>query len=541
MEDTQLDRRTITAQPSGTAARPARIAVIGAGYWGKNVVRVFAELGALGAICDSDRAAAAPLAERHKVPLADLAGVLADDSIAGVAIAAPAAVHARLASAALEAGKHVFIEKPLALDVAEAEALCALAQRRGRRLMVGHLLQYHPAFVTLRALVAEGRLGRLQYLYSNRLNLGKVRREEDILWSFAPHDISMILSLVGAEPTRVSATGSCFLHSEIADVTMTHLGFAGGEQAHIFVSWLHPFKEQKLVVVGDRAMAVFDDGEPWERKLQLYSHRIEWRATLPVPQRADAEPVPVAEAEPLRLELQHFLDCIASGAEARTDGAEGVRVLRVLAQATAALQSSKAEAPETAAAHAYPGVQLHPTAFVDPPAEIGEGTKIWHFAHVLPHTRIGRNCVLGQNVVAGPRVTIGDGCKIQNNVSIYQGVTLEDGVFCGPSCVFTNVINPRAEIQRKDEFRPTLVRRGATIGANATIVCGHTIGAYAFIAAGAVVTKDVPDYALMVGNPARRVGWMSRAGARLGADLVCPIEGVRYRESPHGALAPVER
>jgi len=520
--------------------KPPRVAVIGAGYWGKNLVRNFAELGALAAICDSDRASVTPLAQRYKVPLADLADVLADPAIAGVAIAAPAVLHGELASAALEAGKHVFVEKPLALEVGEAERVAALAKRAGRTLMVGHLLQYHPAFEKLKSLVAEGALGRLQYLYSNRLNLGKVRREEDILWSFAPHDISMILSLVGSEPARVDATGSCFLHREIADVTMTHLGFAGGEEAHIFVSWLHPFKEQKLVVVGDRAMAVFDDGEPWARKLQLYPHRIEWRDTLPVPQRAEAEPVALAEAEPLRLELQHFLDCIASGAAPRTDGAEAVRVLRVLAQATSSLRTGRAApAPAPAPAPAHPGAQIHPTAIVDAPAEIGDGTRIWHFSHVLPGTRIGRRCVLGQNVMAGPNVIIDDDCKIQNNVSIYQGVTLEAGVFCGPSCVFTNVHNPRAEIERKSEFRPTLVKRGATIGANATILCGHTIGAYAFIAAGAVVTKDVPDYALMVGNPARRAGWMSRAGARLGPDLVCPIEGRRYREAGAGTIEPV--
>ncbi len=143
---------------------------------------------------------------------------------------------------------------------------------------------------------------------------------------------------------------------------------------------------------------------------------------------------------------------------------------------------------------------------------------------------MGKNCIVGQNVVIGPDVIIGDGCKFQNNVSVYPGVTLEDGVFCGPSCVFTNVINPRAEIERKAEFKPTLVKRGTTIGANATIVCGNTLGRYSFIAAGAVVTKDVPDYGMMVGAPARRVGWMSRAGVKLGPDLVCPLDGSRYRE-----------
>lgn len=173
---------------------------------------------------------------------------------------------------------------------------------------------------------------------------------------------------------------------------------------------------------------------------------------------------------------------------------------------------------------------VHESAYVDAPVEIGDGTKIWHFVHVLPHTRIGRNCVLGQNVMAGPGVTIGDGCKIQNNVAIYKGVTLEDDVFCGPSCVFTNVLTPRAHIERKDEFAATVVGRGVTIGANATIVCGHRLGAYCMIAAGAVVTRDVPDYALMAGVPARRIGWVSRSGDRLGADLVCPRTGERYAE-----------
>ncbi|HXQ52142.1 MAG TPA: Gfo/Idh/MocA family oxidoreductase [Stellaceae bacterium] len=536
MKDASLDQVQRKPKP------PARVAVVGAGYWGKNIVRNFAELGALAAICDPDRGSAAPLAERYKAPLAEFADVLGDRDIEAVAIAAPAALHAHLTRAALEAGKHVFVEKPLALDLAEAEQLCMLAERAGRQLMVGHLLQYHPAFVKLRELVRGGALGRLQYLYSNRLNLGKVRREEDILWSFAPHDISMLLGLVGSEPSRVTAEGAYHLQRQIADVTTTHLVFPGGEQAHVFVSWLHPFKEQKLVVIGDRAMAVFDDGEPWARKLVIYPHRIEWRELLPVPQRAEAEPVALEEGEPLRLECQHFLDCIATGAKPRTDGREGMRVLRVLAQASAALKArTAAPAPIHEARHpTYPGVQIHETAFVDPPAEIGEGTRIWHFSHVLARTRIGRNCVIGQNVVAGPDVVVGDGCKIQNNVSIYKGVTLQDGVFCGPSCVFTNVVNPRAEIERKDEFKPTLVKRGATIGANATILCGHTIGAYAFIAAGAVVTKDVPDHALMAGVPARRIGWMSRAGARLGDDLVCPISGARYRKIAGGALSLIE-
>jgi UDP-2-acetamido-3-amino-2,3-dideoxy-glucuronate N-acetyltransferase len=181
------------------------------------------------------------------------------------------------------------------------------------------------------------------------------------------------------------------------------------------------------------------------------------------------------------------------------------------------------------ASRAYPGVRIHPSAHVDDDVEIGEGTTIWHFCHVLERVRIGRDCVIGQNVVIGPAVTIGDGCKIQNNVTLVTGVTLEDHVFCAPSCVFTNVVNPRAEISRRDEFRATMVRRGATIGANATIVCGHELGRYCFVAAGAVVTGDIAQFALMAGNPARRVGWMSRAGGKLGDDLICPLTGETYR------------
>ncbi len=184
----------------------------------------------------------------------------------------------------------------------------------------------------------------------------------------------------------------------------------------------------------------------------------------------------------------------------------------------------------------FPGVRIHESSYVDAPVTIGEGTMIWHFCHVLGDVSIGRSCSIGQNVMIGPRVTIGDGCKIQNNVSLYEGVILEDDVFCGPSCVFTNVTNPRAGISRKSEFKPTVVRRGATIGANATVVCGNELGAYCFIAAGAVVTKNVPAFALMAGVPARRIGWMSKSGERLSQDLICPRDGSQYRETPAGLL-----
>lgn len=184
----------------------------------------------------------------------------------------------------------------------------------------------------------------------------------------------------------------------------------------------------------------------------------------------------------------------------------------------------------------FPGVSIHESAYVDNGVTIGTGSRVWHFVHILSKVTIGKNCIFGQNVMIGPDVTIGDGCKVQNNVALYAGVELADDVFCGPSCVFTNVNNPRAFVSRKDEFRRTSVGRGASIGANATIVCGHSLGAYCFIAAGAVVTSDVPDFALMAGVPARRIGWVSREGERLDADLRCPRTGERYRETQAGRL-----
>ena len=190
-------------------------------------------------------------------------------------------------------------------------------------------------------------------------------------------------------------------------------------------------------------------------------------------------------------------------------------------------------------------VSVHETACIDQPCQIGDGTKIWHFSHVLAGSNIGRDCTLGQNVMIGPDVTIGDHCKIQNNVSVYKGVTLEDGVFVGPSAVFTNVNTPRATLERKSEFQPTLVRRGATIGANATIVCGVTLGEYCFVAAGAVVTKDVPAHALVMGQPARVTGWVGHAGERLESDpktgdLRCPRTNRRYRLDGAESLVEIE-
>jgi UDP-2-acetamido-3-amino-2,3-dideoxy-glucuronate N-acetyltransferase len=517
------------------------VAVIGNGYWGKNLVRNFHELGALACICDSDPALLADAQKKYPaVPVcSDFSSVLQNSSIHGVVIATPAVTHFDLVKRALLAGKDVFVEKPLSLTVKEGAELVELARTLGRILMVGHILQYHPAVRKLKQLIADGTLGRLEYIYSNRLNMGKIRAEENILWSFAPHDVSVLLGLLGEEPRSVSCEAGTYLSQDVADVTLSQFRFANGVRAHVFVSWLHPFKEQRLVVVGSEQMAVFDDTAA--DKLVLYPHRVEWKGRVPNAVKAEAIPVPLEAQEPLKNECQEFLSCIATRQTPLTDGSEGLRVLRLLAACQESMAAQKTVYLDNPAKESVRPYFAHPTASIDEPCEIGAGTRIWHYSHVLSGAKIGERCIIGQNCQVAGGVTIGNNVKIQNNVSIYTGALIDDDVFLGPSCVLTNVTNPRSQVNRHALYETTRFRRGATIGANATIVCGIELGRYSFIGAGAVVAKDVPDYALMVGNPARQLGWMSRHGHRL-ADpdqdgiMRCPESGFRYQEVTPGVL-----
>ena len=528
--------------------KATQVAVIGCGYWGKNLIRNYHNLGVLKLICDKNETALDAFRSQYAdvetcIALTD---VLTRNDIAGVVISSPAETHFSIARESLLADKNVFVEKPLTLREEEARELIMLAKERNKVLMVGHLLQYHPVFIRLRELASSGELGRINYIYSHRLNLGKIRREENILWSFAPHDISMILALAEEDPESVMSTGGNYLHQKIADVTTTHLEFPSGLRAHIFVSWLHPFKDQKLVIVGDRKMAVFDDTRPWNDKLLLYPHEIKWKNHMPVPTKADPERVNIPEEEPLRQECQHFLACVSNGSKPITDGSEGLKVLKILNASQDSLNEygkkkylpTREEELRNGATvgsnSAAPKYFVHPTAVIDDNVTVGKGTKIWHFTHILSDSKVGENCNFGQNVMIGPDVIIGNNCKLQNNVSVYQGVTLEDGVFCGPSMVFTNIYNPRAEIRKMDQVRPTMVKKGATIGANATIVCGVTLGRYSFIGAGAVVNKNVPDYAIVVGNPAKQIGWACECGERLTEDLDCFSCGKKFEKRDEG-------
>jgi UDP-2-acetamido-3-amino-2,3-dideoxy-glucuronate N-acetyltransferase len=519
------------------------VAVVGVGYWGKNLVRNFSQLGVLSALCDANQAIETSVQEEY----ADVRfcrtyqEVLLDPAIRAVALATPAVTHYAMVRAALEAGKDVFVEKPLAIEVGQGEALVRLAAEKGRILMVGHILRYHPAVVKLKELIREGRLGKINYLYSNRLNIGKIRTEENILWSFAPHDISVMLLLLNELPTRVSCEGGAYVSRHIYDVTLSHFEFASGVQAHIFVSWLHPFKEQRLVVVGSEKMAVFDDTA--EHKLVLYPHKVAWKNMIPEAVKANGEAVDLDKLEPLKAECQHFLDCVAARTVPLSDGEEGLRVLRILDACQRSLVSggNAIDPTDKQCERKLLPYYAHESAYVDDGAEVGAGTKIWHFSHIMKGARIGERSIIGQNVNVDSGATIGSNVKIQNNVSVYTGVEIEDDVFLGPSCVLTNVTNPRSQIVRHALYETTRLKRGCTIGANATIVCGVTIGRYAFVGAGSVVTRNVPDYALVVGNPARRIGWMSRHGHQLGVpdaagEMRCPESGYRYRETESGVL-----
>ncbi len=315
--------------------KPPLVAVVGCGYWGRNLVRNFNQLDALALICEPTPAGAETARSlAPEVPVVTRFEDVLDSEASAVVIATPAETHFDLAKQALEAGKDVFVEKPLALTAYHGSNLLRLADDSRRILMVGHVLEYHPGVLKLRELVAGGELGKVQYIYSNRLSFGKIRREENILWSFAPHDVAVILRLMGSMPFQVNACGGSYLHANVADVTVTNLLFDNGVRAHIHVSWLHPFKEQRLVVVGDEAMASFDDVA---KRLTVYRHHVEEKGgeTIPVP--AVGEDVEFAPDEPLRMECKAFLAAISARKPPITDGASGLRVLKVLEAAQRSL------------------------------------------------------------------------------------------------------------------------------------------------------------------------------------------------------------
>lgn len=307
------------------------IAVIGCGYWGKNLVRNFHELGCLKLVCDSvdeNLERAKSIAPGVKTTHS-LESVLSDSEIDGVALATPAPLHKDMAIQAMKNGKDVLVEKPMALSVAEGIEMLECSKKEDSILMVGHLLEYHPAILTLKDLISHGVLGKIRYVYSNRLNFGKIRREENALWSFAPHDVAVLLRLVGQLPEKVNCQASTYLNKEVADVTVTNLEFPDNVNGHIYVSWLHPFKEQRLVVIGDEKMAVFNDVAP-TRKLLLYDQHVRVTENVDIPFKKAEIPVEIPNLEPLKEECREFIDSISKRRKPLTDGHSGLQVLQVL-------------------------------------------------------------------------------------------------------------------------------------------------------------------------------------------------------------------
>lgn len=522
-----------------------KLALLGFGRWGKNHAATLHRMGRLALIIDPSPESQA--AARKAYPDVEVAGsrdaALRPD-IAGVVLATPVESHGPLARFFISARKPVLVEKPLTLTLEEGEEIVGLSVRRNVVLQVGHVLEYHPARREVERLIEAGELGRLLSARMVRTNLGTIRDVEDILFSFAPHDIAFALRLGRSAPVRVTAAGFDLLGHGVADTASLTLEFEEPEKfvAHIDVSWLEPSKEHRSILVGTSGMMEWND-TVGQKRLTLF--KTPAAAPTPgsgTPQRKLVEQleIPTPAGEALEGELLDFIEAIRAGSTPKADAQSGLNVLRILYAAQMSMKERRTV--EMSEVKTKPFV--HPTAIVDEGAHVGEGSKIWHFSHVMPGAKIGKDVVLGQNCYVAAKAEIGDGCRLQNNISVYDLVILEEDVFVGPSAVFTNVRNPRAFVSRKDEYAVTRIKKGATLGANSTVVCGSTVNEYAFVAAGSVVSKDIPAYALAIGVPARVVAFVCRCGDRLtfheDGNGTCARCGLKYRKLDKNTVSPVD-
>lgn len=487
-----------------------KLGLIGGGYWGKNLIRTFNELESLHTICEIDD----KLLEQYRVqyPHINLTKSYDEmlDNVDMVCVSVPAHLHYKFAKQALNAGKHVFVEKPITLDTMEAKELCSIAHNNNLTLMVGHLLHYHNAIIQIKEIVNSKKYGDIKYIVSNRKSHGIYRDFENVLWSFAPHDISIVLSLCNGtfnDVCNTHCTGTGYVNKDVEDIV--NLSFNINDiYVNINVEWNSPFKEQKLTIAMENGLILFDDVNK-ELKV-IENHVIDGK-----PNKENIINLNFEGDSPLYNECKHFIDCCNTGNKPITDGYEGVEVLKVLMHSNYSLKNMFFELQNFTktmnTVQTSPSYSVHPSSACDSD-NIGDGTKIWHFCNVTKDAIIGEKCNIGQNCyIAG---TLGNNCKVQNNVSIYKGVKAGNNVFFGPSCVLTNDINPRCEYSKNGTYMETILEDGVTLGANCTIVCGHTIGRYSLIGAGAVVTKDVEPYSIMVGNPAKKIGTIDEQGNR---------------------------
>ena len=482
------------------------LGLVGCGYWGTHLMREFNRITILHMICDKDIS----LLQRHKALYPNLQtttnyeDMLNDSNIDMICIALPAELHYQYTRLALQHNKHVFVEKPFVLNIDHATKLIQFAKDKHKILFVGHLLHYHPCIKVIKKLINNGEIGDIVNIVSNRFNLGKIRKNENVLWSFAPHDISVILSLLG-KPNYVSCTGSSYINSDIYDITNTILMFPNS-YVNINVNWLNPYKEQKLTIIGTKGMIIFDDTNH-VRKLVMYKDYLNINKDIiktdPIYPKYD-------NITPLEVECKEFVKCCLENKQPYTNGEEGLRVLEVLTKceeslhtnkpinfSTINIQEGEKSVPSSGGSLS---TTIHESSIIDKGAVIGNGSTIWHFCHITNSAIIGKNCNIGQNCyIAGK---IGNRCKVQNNVSIYKGVEAGDGVFFGPSCVLTNDKTPKALYPKNGVYMTTIIENEVSIGANATIICGVRLGKGCMIGAGTVVTKDVEPYTTVIGNPA---------------------------------------
>jgi UDP-2-acetamido-3-amino-2,3-dideoxy-glucuronate N-acetyltransferase len=423
------------------------IAVVGAGRWGKNHIKTLSEIGHLGGIIETDSTKKKEFQKLYPdVPFYNTVQETLDSDFNGYVVATPAPTHFEVTRFLIENNKNVLVEKPIALKSEHAKILVDMAEQNNVKLMVGHVLLYHPAIRKIKEMLTDGAIGKLQYMYSNRLNLGTVRTEENILWSFAPHDVSIFQYFVGQMPSSSISEGGTFLQPGVHDSTVTILHYPDNVVAHIFVSWLHPFKEHRLVVIGSKGMISFEDSSA-KKELLFYEKGIDWIKGEPIMRDGAIKKIKYDHKMPLTEELLHFVDCIDNSKTPLTDARLGMDVLTILEKAQKSLTKQRVD---SSVARKEKNYFIHETAGIGDNVKIGKGTKVWHNSQIQSGAVIGEDCVIGHNCFVGSKAKLGKGVKLESNIDVWDLVTLEDYVFVGPSAVFTNDINPRAGIQNQN-------------------------------------------------------------------------------------------